>query len=374
MRCKKCGKLFDDAFKFCPYCGASAAVKRRQIKRANGSGTIFKRSDVKSKPWVAMTPAVRDEYGVLKQQTIGNFSTAQEAKDALENFRQNPTTRINITVSQIYAEWQELKFRTVGDKQREAYELSWKKLKDIYNIKFKELRTAQMQRIVDSLAESYSLSALQKIKVLLGQLYQYAMQNDIVNKNYADFIILPKESKQVKACFGDLDIEKLKQAAQHETPNADLILIMCYTGHRIGEFLSLTRFDVIIDNDMMFLRGGNKTTAGKNKVVPVSPVIRKYVNKWLSKNGETIFCRDDGKPYSAKYFREKCYYPALEAVGLPKLSPHATRRTFSTRLAAAGVREDEIIKMMGHTDYSVDVDSYINPEQKTLFEAIKKLS
>lgn len=373
MRCKKCNKIFDDEFKFCPYCGASSAVKRRSIKRVNGTGTVYKRSDLKTNPWVAVTPANRDLFGEQKRQIIGHYPTAQAARDALEDFRRNPTTKLNITVEELYKEWSLIRYRDMTKSTKESYSGAWIKLKDIYDIKFKELRTAQMQNIINQLVEKYSISALQKVKLLLGQLYQYAMQNDIVSKNYAEFIVLPKASKTVKDCFTDLDIQKLKSAAD-SVKYADLILIMCYTGHRISEFLSLTRFDVITDDDMMFLRGGNKTAAGKNKVVPVSPVIKKYVDKWLDKNGETIFCRDDGKPYSTKYFREKCYYPALEAVRLPKLSPHATRRTFSTRLAAAGVREDEIIKMMGHTDYNIDIDAYINPEQKTLYEAIKKLS
>lgn len=375
MKCKKCNKEYDDSFKFCPHCGASAKVARRNVKRANGQGTIYKRSDIKSTPWEAVAPAqrvIKNGQIVIQRQIIGHYKTATEAREALEQFRLNPTTKLDITVEQVYTEWSKTKFRNVGEKQIEAYENSYKKLSKIYKTKMRDLRTGDMQRIIDDNLH-LSVSALQKIKVLLGQLCQYSLKNDIINKNYAEFIELPKEIKTVKDCFTDLDIEKLKQTAGI-VPYADLILIMCYTGHRIGEFLSLTRFNVVNDGEMMFLQGGNKTDAGKNKLVPVSPVIREYVDKWISKDGDTIFCNTQNKQFAVKYFREKIYYPTLEKVGLPKLPPHATRRTFSTRLAAAGVREDEIIKMMGHTDYSVDVQSYINPEQKTLYNAICKMS
>ncbi|MGN0557218.1 MAG: tyrosine-type recombinase/integrase, partial [Acutalibacteraceae bacterium] len=312
---------------------------------------------------------------VYQQAVIGRYATKSQAVEALYGFSLAPIDidKMNMTLKDVHYEWKKIKYAEISKSLKDCYNAAWRKLEPIYNIKFKDLRTAQMQSIVNDLVGNVSLSSLQKIKVLLGQLYQYAIQNDIVSKNYAEFIKLPRSVKTVKECFTDLDIQKLKNAAD-VVPYADLILIMCYTGYRISEFLSLTRFHVILDGDRMFLRGGNKTQAGKNRIVPISPAIRRYVDKWLAKNGETIFCKDDGTPFGTKHFRDKCYYPTLEALGLPKLSPHATRRTFSTRLAAAGVRSDEIIKMMGHTDYSVDVDSYINPEQKTLFEAIKKLS
>lgn len=46
---------------------------------------------------------------------------------------------------------------------------------------------------------------------------------------------------------------------------------------------------------------------------------------------------------------------------------------YATRAAAAGVRKEDIIRMMGHTDYKVDVDSYIKQEASTLVKAIEKM-
>ena len=46
------------------------------------------------------------------------------------------------------------------------------------------------------------------------------------------------------------------------------------------------------------LTGGSKTTAGKNRNVPVHAKILPIVEKWLSKR-KTIFCKEDGTPYTA---------------------------------------------------------------------------
>ena len=43
-----------------------------------------------------------------------------------------------------------------------------------------------------------SRSKLHKVKVFISLLYGYAMQEDIVMKDYSEFIILPKEEKREK--------------------------------------------------------------------------------------------------------------------------------------------------------------------------------
>jgi integrase/recombinase XerD len=122
------------------------------------------------------------------------------------------------------------------------------------------------------------------------------------------------------------------------------------------------------------LTGSIKTDAGKNRVVPVHGKIKPILDEWMSKNGRTIFCRPDGSAYPAKQFREKYFAPALKKIGVRPFTPHATRRTFATRMAAANARPEDIEKLMGHTDYSVDVESYINQSAETLLKAIEKLA
>lgn len=68
---------------------------------------------------------------------------------------------------------------------------------------------------------------------------------------------------------------------------ADLILIMCYTGWRINEFLSLTQFSW--DSANHTLTGGEKTEAGKNRVVPVSDKVMPYLQNGLIKTVRLSF-------------------------------------------------------------------------------------
>lgn len=390
--CVKCKKEIDIIFRFCPFCGhdqRKKTRKRRMLKRENGTGSVYKRSDLKKRPWVAATPATDKEPA----QIIGYYETAQDAKDALDDYRRHPTTKLNMTLREVYEEWQPIWVRGKSKQLVDSYNAAFAKLYPLYDWKFRELRTGNFQSIVNGFQEYHpkldkqkkpvfkdeqpimlppaSYSSLHDVKVLAGLLYGYAMQNDIVNKDYAEYIILPEKGASPKERFTDLEVEKIEKAATTGVPYADCIYMMCYLGFRISEFLHLTKFNVHFAGNIMLLVGGNKTDAGKDRPVPVHPKIRPYVETWLAKGGDTIICREDGHPFSAKYFRENCYYLALEQIGVRHLAPHATRRTFSTRASAAGMRKEDIIAIMGHADFSVDIDSYINQEAKTLQKAIE---
>lgn len=79
--------------------------------------------------------------------------------------------------------------------------------------------------------------------------------------------------------------------------------MLCYTGFRVSEFLSLTRFSCHPESGG-YLQGGLKTSAGKNRIIPIHPVIRPYLSAWLEKGGDTIICDDHGKAISGAVCRE----------------------------------------------------------------------
>ncbi len=356
-------------------------ARRKSIKRENGTGSVYKRSDLKKRPWVAVTNATYDQDGNPIRQVLGHYATAQEAKDALDEYRRNPTTKINITLGQLREEWVTIAYRSITKATQDNYDAAWLKLAPLWSLKFREIRTAQLQQVIDTYSQPWtdkdgkqrppmSQSSLSKIKALLTQLYKYGMENDIVNKNYAAFIALPKQKQKKKDCFTDLEFAKIERAAGI-IPYADVILMMCYTGFRISELLELTPDSY--DRSAGGLIGGKKTEAGTDRFVPVHPKIQKWLDAWLSKGGKTIICKDNGDPFTPDYFRRRIFYPALETIGVRKLSPHATRHTFATRMAAAGVRPEDLQAIIGHEDYEVTASTYIHQSKKTLIDAVRKM-
>lgn len=405
---KRCNRELQDDFIFCPYCGKNQTNSKQKVRRrTKGTGSIYLRKDNKSKPYAAASSVTG------KQVYLGAFATKREAENALKDYEYNPTNGFNMTLEQLHEKWIKTKaYAKLGDSVKSNYASAYIKLKPLYKRKFRDLRTSDYQYIIDyydnphheigaggklkyllpngkgtykvtstpKTCEGLGYSALHKVKCLLTTLYTFAMKEDIVNKDYATFIELPEQEETTATRFTEVQLELIRQSVG-KVPYMDYIYIMCYVNFRVSEFLELTpdRYKVT-DSGIHYFVGGKKTDAGKDRIVPIHPKIQQLVQRCIENGGETIFCRthegsETGKPMNKDYFLKYCFRPAMQAIGLgDEYTPHSCRRTFSTRMSAAGAREEDIIALMGHTDYKVDIDHYIIQEVDTLYNAIKLLA
>lgn len=405
---KRCNRELQDDFIFCPYCGKNQTSSKQKVRRrTKGTGSIYLRKDNKSKPYAAASSVTG------KQVYLGAFATKREAESALKDYEYNPVNGFNMTLEQMHEKWMKTKaYAKLGDSVKSNYASAYIKLKPLYKRKFRDLRTSDYQYIIDyydnphhevgaggklkyldkngkgtykvtntpKICEGLGYSALHKVKCLLTTLYTFAMKEDIVNKDYATFIELPEQEETTATRFTEVQLELIKQNVG-KVPYMDYIYIMCYVNFRVSEFLELTadRYKVT-DSGIHYFVGGKKTDAGKDRIVPIHPKIQQLVQKCIENGGETIFCRihegsEFSKAMNKDYFLKYCFRPAMQAIGLgDEYTPHSCRRTFSTRMSAAGAREEDIIALMGHTDYKVDIDHYIIQEVDTLYNAIKLLA
>lgn len=70
-----------------------------------------------------------------------------------------------------------------------------------------------------------------------------------------------------------------------------MILVGCYSGFRPGELIRLKISDIDINNG--YIKGGIKTANGKNRIVPIHPLINdiiiKYYNEAKKVGSEYLF-------------------------------------------------------------------------------------
>lgn len=342
--------------------------EKKKRKNPNGFGSVYEVKDGRRrKPWVARVTTGWTKDGKQKRQVIGYFETSAEALQALVLHQVNPVSpKANMTLGELYEEWSESKYRRISKSTIDNYKAAWKYLSKHEKVKVKELRKAQFQKIIDA-NEDMSQSTLQKIKALAVMLCNYAVENDITNKNYAQFIELPKTTKKERETFTDAEIKTLEDNAE-KIEWVDTILILIYSGMRISEMLNLTRFNV--DLKKRIFTGGLKTDAGKDRIIPIHDKVYKYVEKWYNKNNDYLIFREDGKKFNAKYYREKIYYPTLEKLEIRKLTPHSCRHTFASLMAKAGVDPLYIQRIMGHTDYAFTANEYTHTDITELKDAI----
>jgi integrase len=348
------------------------------MKRPNGAGGIVKLSGKRRNPFVVRVTDGSDSEGKQRVKCLGCFATYIDAENFLVKYRTTPAAdlkREDMTLAQVYDEWSSSKFSKISPQMQGNYRAAWRHVEFLARLKICNLRSGQLQEAIDRAARSngqmLGKSSLEKIRVLFVQLFEYAIKNDIVAKNYAEYLELPKFQKTEKEIFSEIEIERLEQAAASGVPWADVIVMMIYTGFRIDEFLSLTPFSVDLQN--MTIIGGMKTEAGRDRIVPIISKILPYVKKWLEKGGDYVICDEHSKKINPGKFRKSYYYPALEAIGVSRLTPHATRHTFASLAFAAGVDPLIVQRIIGHTNYALTANTYTHVDVKQLENELKKL-
>lgn len=380
MLCKKCSQELPDNAVYCYLCGKkqTTAPKTRHRKRAHGTGTIRKDSRCRN-PYIAIAPASPNGSG---RTYLGSYPDIKSAQAALEDFVKNGRPELyNATLADIYALWSNVHYEHIADAT--TYKAMWKRMEAIYSVKMSDIRAAHFQPFVDA---ATSKSAADKIKSLAVMLCRYAMENDLVDKNYAEFVRLPKFEKTEKIIF---TAEQLETLWQHTSDKrVQVILAMIYMGFRLGEMLLLRPDSLHLDEG--YIVGGIKTEAGTNRVVPFPPnipEIKGFFRNWLSEavSEEPLF------PMTAKQFRHTYFYQPLSELGMidgqlrkgtgnswvfpdkHHLTPHSTRHTFASLSSSAGMRPEELQKIIGHADYATTADIYIHTNIAALIAEMSKL-
>lgn len=338
------------------------------MRNYNGYGTIVKFSGNRRKPFGARIPNGFTEDGKQLYKYLGYYARSEDAAKALANHCINPESDKNtITLLQLYEEWKESKYNFISKSTQDNYNAAWYYFDNLKNKKFISIRTSQLQNIVNNTQKSRS--TLEKIRCLAVMLYKYAIENDITNKNYAEFIKLPKSEKKEKEIFSDFEIKTFWDNIA--LPYVDTILILIFTGLRIEEFLTLTPFSIDLDNDI--ITGGLKTDAGKDRVIPIHPKIKPLIKKWYDNKDIRLVTRSKSKCISANYYREYIYYPLLEQLKLERKTPHATRHTCASLLSREGANTKAIQMIMGHSDYAFTANEYTHTDITELKKAINKI-
>lgn len=346
------------------------------MKNPNGFGSVYKLSDKKRrKPW---TVRVTDSWDIVggklkrKYKYIGYYETRKEAMQALAEYNTNPAlVAKDILFVDLYKMWSEEKFSSFSKSTAAAYSSAFKTCKPLYGCNFKDLRRPQLQKVINESGKAYQ--SLVHIKALLSHLYSYAIENDICDKDYAQYIDLTKHSKQDKtdkkeihSIFTEDEINKLWENIE-TSATAKTVLMMIYTGVRISELINLKKSEVHL-SEQWFHISKSKTTAGVRDVPIADKVVPLFREQMLS-SGEYLFSKK-GSQHTYHSFKNSFWDELSEVLGMEHL-PHDTRHTCVSRLAEKKVEQTIIKKIVGHTGaMSVTEKVYTHFEIKPLLEAV----
>ena len=226
-----------------------------------------------------------------------------------------------------------------------AIKAGYKNCKTLHDKEFRTLRSKDLQDNLDSCNLKYA--SLELIKNLYCQMYKYADSQGWCDKDYSQFVKIKKDDDDEHGVpFTDDELKLLWDKKGNET--ASMLLIMCYSGWRISEYIDLE----VNLKDKYFL-GGIKTDAGKNRAVPIHSAIYPLVEYRMERYGKLLVC-------STMEFRNQMdeLLTQLKIIGSPKHTPHDCRHTFSRLCEKYEVKENDRKRMLGHS-FSGDITNRI---------------
>lgn len=342
-------------------------------RRGNGEGTIY--YSEKLNKWVGQFTAGKKTDGRINRKSVyGN--TRKEVKEkitkSLSQIQEGKMIeKSNITVGDIAAEIVEDK-KNSNQISSSTYNRAKYTLKIITDSNFgatpiQKVTATTIKNFLNS-NTNYAESTLKKIYQLLGQTFRRAIERDYIIKNPITFeeAKMPK-SKKEKIKVEALTIEeekKLIDALSNESSlYKSIILLMLFTGMRVGEVLAL-KWSNIQDSNIIikqtltrnefgiYVMGKTTKTSNSLRTIVITPIVREILDN-IPKTDTLIF--PNVPPRTLAGFLER--FNAINCI-TDHIHPHMLRHTYATRCIEAGMNIKVLQKKLGHKNIQTTLDTY----------------
>lgn len=363
----------------------------------------------------------RKIYNGITKEFYGR--TVKEVKEKIKEFEErNMYVKKNDVQKQTFGEYLENWFKNVRIYEVESSTYLRNEQTINYHIKNSSLYNAQMvnvdfelcQTLINKLSEKYSRSTISKVYVILNMCFNHAITKGHIGENPMMKVKMPKESslvtkKKDAKWLSSSDVEKLVLEAERLNTrefrikgkvgervygvNAYYVILIIYTGLRIGELMALTWNDIDFENKTLSV---NKSRA-KGKI---DGKITLYVKDPKSESGTRIIPLSDRALYALQRIKEcssssestdtnlivtntssesnitRTINRMLFRAGCEteKCGLHALRHTFGSLLLEKGVDLKTISYLLGHSDITVTANIYLHITRERAINSIEVLN
>lgn len=407
IKCLECELQVSDKASFCPHCGypmkSDEKIKKKKYKRKrlpNGFGQITKLNKTNlRKPYRAMVTVGKNSKGkpickLLKPDAY--FYTYNDAYAALLEYNKNPySLEPSITVKELYEKWTDEYFNKLTSASSiRTITSAWAYCSSIYDMRASDIRARHIKgcmengtAIIKGEKRSPTPNCKSRIKSMFNLMLDYALEYEIVDKNYARTFELSgniiEEISRVKR--GHIPFTEKEMSILWENINdieyVDVVLIQCYSGWRPQE-LGLIEVEKV-DLENKTFEGGMKTDAGRNRIVPIHPRIYPLIEKKYNEAIEIgskylINCLDTHTHCNSYMLTYDKYQQRFNKI-INRLNLNSDHRAhdgrvhFITMAKKYNVDEYAIKYMVGHSINDITEKVYTKREIDWLIDEMKKI-
>jgi integrase len=220
-------------------------------------------------------------------------------------------------------------------------------------------------------AAGLSSSRVKQSHQVLRQILSAAVDCGLLDHNPSQGVKLPRDAPSEMACLTADEVERL--TAVLPAPYRPLIHVLAYGGLRWGEAAALRRrrcdlvggrlivAESLADVNGRAVFGQTKTYRVRKTWIPTFLVeeLRAHLEGVDSGPDVLLFTAPRGGPLRTANFRQRVWWPALEAAGLPRsIRIHDLRHTCASLLIRQGVHPKAIQHHLGHSSINITMDRY----------------
>ena len=338
------------------------------MKNGNGNGSVYKASGKRRKPWIVRVTTGYSTSGTQIRKIIGSYETKREGQEALLEYLKNPTLFSKITFGEVRKLWWDNYLKKVSTKttiQTHIYRM--RAFNSLENTSIIDLKLFQLQELFDNMTTSSSFK--RGCKSILNMIFDFALKNDFIKSNKIQFIEIGKKEKVLeRKVFTKEEIEILWQNVN--LPHVYIILILIYTGMRIGEFINLKNKDINLKENTLQVKV-SKTSNGI-RMIPISSKLISLFKENINDKQVYFVKGDTTEQLSYSTFKPR-FNKLLKKLGIEKHTIHDTRHTFATLMNNANVNTTSIVKLIGHSNFSTTENIYTHKDKEELRKAIESI-
>ena len=371
------------------------------VNNKNRTGSIY--YDKKDKRF-RCTYYIKDKDSLVETRKTKSFISEQEAKAFLTTIQCQQSNDIyiknnGIPLNQLMRALAKRKIdmNVIKETQYNRILSAIKKLeKEPFTKKnIEDISSDEIQAYLNSL-KSYSQSTISKEKDQFAQAFKYALNKGYILQNPMIEVIEPKSEKPPKIVRA-LEIEEQQMLTNYlmnipleNEPYKVAYLMQMYLGLRIGEALALKTSDINLERDLIHI--SRTLTFDKNhklimgdfpksfagiRDIPIPKFLREeIINQMrLAENHKEnlLFVNSQGN-YADPKNANKFLKSTLEKVNINDITTHSLRHTYGTRCIEAGMRAVALQRLMGHSDISVTMNTYVSVFNKYKEAELEKLN
>ena len=384
MFCMTCGTSLPSDAKFCSTCGAPQAQHTRLGRRANGLGSIYKRGTGYEVQFI-----LGYKGGIAVKKRKAGFRTKREAQEYCKQMfsfdsdlpgaaqHRKPTPTLN----QLYEEWLPSHSQRISTNTMRTYQTAYRHFGPLHQRDIGKITAKDLQGCLDALPLGSRTRATMAVVARL--LWAYAISATYVVYDITRTLYVGESISKQRDPITEDELERIRQAIGAE-PYAEYIYALCYLGFRPGEMLALKKTDLHEEAGVMYLVGGSKTAAGKNRRVPVPNQIRKIVtdlakdtpSEWLfplakhNSHGTIV----EWDKMSDRYLRDSVFRPLCEKLDIPLTkTPYCARHTYADKLKHASGADKEKAALIGHAHYTFTQQRYQSANLQDLAAVVESI-